>query len=391
MHVIITIASLSRAGGGTSQAVASTATHLARKKEMRVTLLTLADEQQATHELREQPPNLTVRRIPTGGKPFGYVHHLRHFRQALQQELTATTPTVVHDNGIWLPVNHIVASATQAAGVPRVVSTHGMLQPWALGHRSWKKQLAWYGYQRRDLHRARVLHATAEGEAERLRQMDFNQSIVVVPNGIEMPTTDSPVETPQKPNTRRTCLFLSRVHKVKGLVNLVDAWAQVRPAGWQVVIAGPDEDGHTNEIKARVAEHQLGDVFSFVGPVEGEAKDTLFRTADLFVLPSFSENFGIVVAEALSYRVPVITTRGTPWAELETNACGWWVDVGVEPLTEALREALATSPAEREAMGARGRALILDQYTWPQVARDMAAVYKWVLTGGPPPPSVTMH
>ena len=125
--------------------------------------------------------------------------------------------------------------------------------------------------------------------------------------------------------------------------------------------------------------------FSFAGPVQEARKWDFFARADLFVLPSFSENFGLVVGEALAAGVPAITTRGTPWQELVTQRCGWWVDVGVEPLAAALREAVACSDAERAEMGRRGRRLVEEKYAWPAVARQMKAFYEWVLGGGPTP------
>ena len=120
----------------------------------------------------------------------------------------------------------------------------------------------------------------------------------------------------------------------------------------------------------------------------GEEKDILFRDADLFILPTFSENYGVVVAEALSYGIPVITTKGAPWEGLVSYHCGWWVDIGVEPLAKALREAVSLSGYERRAMGARGRQLVEARYAWSSVAMDMKAVYEWTLGGGRAPSCV---
>jgi glycosyltransferase involved in cell wall biosynthesis len=122
----------------------------------------------------------------------------------------------------------------------------------------------------------------------------------------------------------------------------------------------------------------------FAGAVAGAQKAALYRDADLFVLPTFSENFGLVVAEALSYGVPVITTRGAPWADLETHGCGWWIDTGVEPLVAALRAATALTDSERQAMGERGRAYV-QRYDWDAIAAQTLALYRWVLGQGERP------
>jgi glycosyltransferase involved in cell wall biosynthesis len=172
------------------------------------------------------------------------------------------------------------------------------------------------------------------------------------------------------------------------LLNLVEAWAAVKPESWQVVIAGQDENGHQAEVEAAIRERQLQRDFSFVGPIDGPAKWDLYRSADLFVLPSHTENFGLAVAEALACGLPVITTRGTPWEDLATHHCGWWIELGAEPFAQALREATTLMDAERQEMGRLGHKLVADNYTWPAAARKMLAVYRWMLGHGERPECV---
>ena len=152
-----------------------------------------------------------------------------------------------------------------------------------------------------------------------------------------------------------------------------------------MVVAGPSEEGHIEEVKQAVESAGFQDQFEFPGPVDDMLKWDFFRQADLFALPTFSENFGIVVAEALASEVPVITTKGTPWKDLDDHNCGWWVDIGVEPLVEALREAIGLSDVERHEMGKRGRDLVKKCYSWEKIAEDMLSVYRWVIDGGTPP------
>ena len=295
--------------------------------------------------------------------------------------------TVVHDHGLWLPANHAVARAAQAAGLPRIVSVRGMLSEWALAAGRAKKQAAWWVYQRRDLRRADVLHATSEAEVENVRRAGIRRPIALVRNGVALPE-HAAIDVPtQREGRRRTALFLSRLHPVKGLMNLVDAWAQVRPAGWDLVLAGPDADGYRAEIEQRICDAGLEGV-RCVGEVDDDAKWDLYGGADLFVLPTFSENFGIVVAEALGAGVPVITTTGAPWRDLETHECGWWIEIGVEPLAAALAEATALPDETRRAMGERGRILIETGYSWSRAADEMAAVYRWLLGEAPRPSCV---
>lgn len=295
--------------------------------------------------------------------------------------VAAGAPDLVHDHGLWLPFNHAVARA--ARETPRVVSTRGMLEPWARRHRWLKKRAAWAVFQRRDLARASVFHATAESEADHLGALGLGRPVAVIPNGVAIPAESAAAV--RDPERTRRAVFLSRVHPKKGLPLLLDAWAQVAPAGWELVVAGPDEGGHRAELEAQA--RRLGVPARFVGPVADADKWDLYRSADLFVLPTYSENFGVVVAEALAAGVPALTTTGTPWAALAEHACGWVVEPAVRPLRDALAAAVALPDAERAAMGARGRALVAARFGWPAIARDMAEVYDWVLGRRSSPPA----
>lgn len=159
----------------------------------------------------------------------------------------------------------------------------------------------------------------------------------------------------------------------------------MQPPGWKVVIAGPDEGGHRGEVEEAIGQAGLTNVFKFVGLVDGGDKTKLYRGSDLFILPTFSENFGVVVAEALAHEVPVITTKGAPWEGLLTHRCGWWVDIGVEPLAAALREATNLPQETLRDMGQRGRAYVEQNFGWPGIAQQMLSVYQWMLGQGPKP------
>jgi glycosyltransferase involved in cell wall biosynthesis len=259
-----------------------------------------------------------------------------------------------------------------------------MLTPWALRHKGWKKRLAWWLYQKRDLQRAQVLHATSDTELAVFRDAGLSQPVAVVPNGVDLPP-ECESRCVRTSGQQRTVLFLGRIHPVKGLLDWVEAWARMRPAGWRAVVAGPDEGGHRAEVEAAVRGHGLERDFKFIGPVSPAERWAMYRSADVFVLPSRSENFGNVVAEALACGVPVITTRATPWPELESHRCGWWVEANAPALAEALRKATACNDAERIEMGARGRELVRARYTWPAVAERMLAVYRWMLGECPRP------
>jgi len=295
--------------------------------------------------------------------------------------IAAFAPDVVHDNGLWLAHHHRLAELALRIGAPRVVSPRGMLEPWAIGHKRWKKAAAWRLYQRRDLDQAAVLHATAAEEAANLRALGLKAPIRAVANGVDLP--DLTRTAPSAANRTRTALFLGRIHPVKGLPMLVDAWALARPAGWRLVIAGPDEGGHRREVESAVAAHGLGDVVSFVGAVHGEAKARALRQADLLVAPSHSESFGMAVGEALAHATPVLTTTAAPWPMLEARGCGWRVVRNAEALAEALQRAAACDAPTLRRMGEAGRALVASDFAWARIVGEFAALYASLVRGAP--------
>lgn len=302
-------------------------------------------------------------------------------RSAVEERSREFRPSVIHDNGIWSPENHAVALASKNLGLPRVVSVRGMLRPWALARKRLKKTLGWIAYQRRDLRAARCLVATSDDEASEILAMKLGVPVATVPHAVDL----RPARAARGATGTRTILFVGRVVPNKGLADLVDAWAAVRPGGWRVRIAGPEEDGHGREIRKRARAAGVEADFEFLGPLKDAEKWSELEHADLFALPTHGENFGLAIAEALAAGVPVLTTRGAPWEEILTRKCGWWVDTGPAAVTEALRDAVRKSPQELQAMGRRGQDLVGERHGWRDVAAKMILVYAWVAGLGPRP------
>jgi glycosyltransferase involved in cell wall biosynthesis len=297
---------------------------------------------------------------------------------------------ILHDNGIWLLHNHRLAVLAKRHRIPRVVSMRGMLEPWALSHKRFKKNLAWWLYQRRDLERALCHVATGESEARNLQCLGLGVPVATVPNGVDVPE-----EPPRcagsvsgrgvQNGRRRTAFFLGRIYPIKGLPMLIEAWARVRPDGWCLRIAGPDEAGHKKQVEKAVFAAGLGEVVSFTGPVDPQMKSSAFVDADLFVLPTHSESFGMVVAEALAHSVPVLTTTAAPWSILRERGCGWWVDATLDGITEALRQATSLETEALRAMGKKGRALVVEEFSWKRIADLMLSTYEDVLANSSRP------
>jgi glycosyltransferase involved in cell wall biosynthesis len=378
MRIILTIAGLGKEFGGPSRSVPALAAALG-SLGADVELITSAP---AGSEAPLLPPQTLVRShlVDPASRRTRWFVPGNAFAATLRARCAGRRDTVIHDHGIWLPSNHAVAVAARRLDTPRIVSPRGMLSSWALTASGLKKKAAWTLYQRGDLMRAAALHATSESEAADCRRTGYQGRIDVVANGTEFPPACDDVKTSPlvSERVRRTVLYLGRVHPVKGLTTLIDAWAQVRPVGWRLLIAGQDADGYAAELQQRIAANGLQEDVQVLGAVDGTDRWALYRSADLFVLPSHSESFGIVIAEALASGVPVLTTRGTPWSEIATQRCGWWIDIGLVPLVDTLRTALATPSAELHAMGDRGRSLAESKYTWDGVAREMLSFYESV-------------
>lgn len=389
MKVLFTIAGLQSVFGGPSRSVPALASALAGAGAQ-VELLTCESLPGEPAPLLPPRALVTSHLLPHSCRSTRWFPRTNAFAAVLRECYQSANDCVIHDHGLWLPTNHAVAFAARTLGVPRIVSPRGMLSNWALHHRGLKKRVAWWLYQKHDLATAQALHATSAEEAAAFRAAGLTQPIAIIPNGVEFPPAPRS-SLPAARSSLRTALFLGRIHPIKGLLNLVNAWAQVRPIGWRLVIAGRDEAGHSEVLKAESRKQKVENDFEFVGPVEGQAKWDLYRSADLFVLPSHSENFGIVVAEALACGVPVITTKGTPWESLVTQRCGWWTELGSEPLAAALREATSMTDAARQEMGQRGRELVEREFSWPRIAEQMLSVYRWMLGQGPKPDCVSFR
>ena len=373
MKVLHVTSSISRKFAGVAEAVRNTVLELSQIYNVDVQVDSLFDEYAHADQQLWRPvePRLGNR---IGPYKFGYS---RQLKCALAQ----SNADIYHSHGLWMYPALAAHFVAKRKGVPHVVSPHGMLDPWSLNRSQWQKKIFWWVLERGRITSATILHATAAVEAANLRALGLTNPIAVIPCGVHLPNL---MDIPCKSDSK-TALFLSRIHPVKGLLNLVKAWELLRPKDWRVIVAGPCEDGHEAEVKKAVKEAGLEGQFVFPGPVHAEAKWDLYRKADLFVLPTFTENFGIVVAEALAAGVPVITTKGAPWRLLVEHDCGWWVDIGIDPLVAALREAIALSETDRQKMGLRGRALVRERYSWPKIAAEIHTVYQWILGGGQAP------
>jgi len=217
-----------------------------------------------------------------------------------------------------------------------------------------------------------------------IRSLGFRQPVYLIPNGVH--TNPAPEKQPESLKKIKSpfILFLSRVHPKKGVDLLLKSWSELKEQfpTWTLVIAGPDLEGYRAVLEV---EHPESSRISWTGPVTGDTKDWLLSHASLLCLPTHSENFGIVIAEALAHQTPVLTTTQTPWKSLVERKCGWFIPPEQQALTTSLQAALAIEPDELKEMGARGRIWMEKDFNWNAIAESMRQAYEHLLGTGPAP------
>jgi len=289
----------------------------------------------------------------------------------------------LHHHSLWLRTLHYAREAARAGGT-LMISPRGMMADWAWQHHRWRKWLAAGLVHPGALTRARGWHATSAAEADDIRRRGFQQPICISPNGVEAPAPEEMTRAHEvwsqlcpAVSTRPVALFYSRFHRKKRLRELIDLWVATAPADWLLLVAGIPEEYSVAEVQAQVLRHGA---FDRVAVIDGRGRPPPYGVASLFLLPSHSENFGLVIAEAMAWGVPVVVTDTTPWAEVGNRQTGWCVPwVGYR---DALRAALGTPADQLEQRGARAREWVLSRYSWAQAARPLEEFYQRLLTPG---------
>jgi glycosyltransferase involved in cell wall biosynthesis len=294
-------------------------------------------------------------------------------------------PEVVHFHGLWQPRFVRASAHCRRVGIPYVVSPHGMLEPWAWRHKSWKKWPWFHLAERRHLAGAARLLATSDVEAGNLQRMFASAKCVALPLGL------TAERGPDYAAARRALgwgdsevvlLFLSRIHPKKGLHLLLPALTQLGMdvlRDVRLVIVGGGTNGYLRTLRsfARREQTRLPRV-DWMGEIWGNARWPYFQGADLFCLPSFSENFGLAILEALQVGTRVLTTDQTPWSALSS----WRAGFVVTPAEDAIRAALTNYLAHPEWPLEHRERLAADtheRFSWGNVGPAYVRLYEDVL------------
>lgn len=374
MQILHTIPSFSLKSGGTSTCTYDLLTAL-NMFSCQTDILTL-DVNNDTDKIIGQGESWMKVQPFDAKTPFRVSHNLKQF---LQDE---DKYDLYHTNGLWLYCNHITASIARKKDKPYLISLHGMLYPQALSRSSWKKVLMRKLCFDSDLKQAACIHATCMEEMKYYRLLGFKNPVAVIANPVPFPEN----EIASKKDDVFRLGFLGRIHPRKQIERLIYALKKLNGLikSAEILIMGEGDDSYMSFLKDEVKRLHLSNV-CFTGFVAGNNKYEKLGSLSVLCVPSDFENFGMIITEALSVGIPVIASKGTPWEELNTHHCGWWVDNDVDSLASAIREALNTPEEERIAMGERGKQLIKDNYSVEIVADKMKRLYEWILYGGEKP------
>jgi len=288
---------------------------------------------------------------------------------------------VVHIHALWEEIQHQAAVRAGRRGVPYLITPHGMLDPWSLSQGRLKKQLYMALRMRRDLNGAAAIHYTADAERDLAAPLGLRAPSLVEVNGVDLtefevlPAKGEFRKLHPRIGQRPMVLFLSRIHLKKGLDLLVPSFAKVKTPGAILVIAGADYWGYGDVIKGLVKEHGIEDRVIFAGKLPAEVRVAAFRDADLFTLPSYQENFGIAVAEALAAGTPVvISDQVNIHRQISEGAVGGVVPRDVDRLANEIDRWLQDEPMRRSA-SEKARPFVWERYDWRQIARRWVGHY----------------
>ncbi len=314
---------------------------------------------------------------PTLGFPDPRLGRSPEMYKLLKKECQSSN--IIHSNSLWMMPNIYPHFARRGTQCKLVTQPHGTLSKYALSRSRVKKFIVGVCGQYSALRATDMWVATAESEYEDIRQLGYKQPIAILPNGIDVPDIES---FPRITDTskRRRMLFISRIHPKKNVGMLIDCWARLEHkfTDWDLAIVGPYEN-NSYAVEMMTYAKDLGcRRVSFEGEINGKAKYIYMSNSDCVILPTHSENFGMVVAEALACGTPVICSHGAPWEGLNLKTCGWWVATDQMAIEHAMREAMSKTREELKVMGGRGRVWMKQDFDWDAIGLKMRQAYEWL-------------
>lgn len=384
MKLIHTIENIDERYGGPAKSVPSLVDALQR---MGVVDSTICSVKLYDNESNEFCEKSNIRCIKSDLTKFERVFYSSGFKNNITNQID--NETIIHTHNLWTYPAYISYKTAILNSIPYVMSIRGNLYPWNLDSGWFQKKVAMKFFQYQMLKKASCLHATEINEVKAIRDLGISTPVALIPNGIDTREFDAKSLTKNQSKielgldeNRRYLLFLSRIDKKKGLDILVHSFERLasKYPDWDLLIAGPiQDDNYFCKIEEFIATRKLSLRIKYLGMCKGNRKMNAYFSSDIFVLPTHSENFGMVIGEALASKTPVITTTGTPWKSLDKIKAGWCVELSEENIYKALDHAMSNSCDTLANMGANGYHYVKANYSWEKVAQQMKDVYEWVL------------
>lgn len=300
--------------------------------------------------------------------PLAISNNLRNFLQNSNYD-------IYHANGLWMYVTHITSVMARKKNKPFILTPHGMLYPSALSRSAWKKRLMGILWFKRDIMNATCMHATCKPEVEVLRNFGYKGPIALIPNPVPFFDYFEELNIERKLQIG----FLGRLHPRKNVHILIQAWIELgeKVKNAKLVIMGTGDAEYEKHLRDMASQCKFNNII-FKGFVRGKEKYEVLAGMRALCVPSDFENFGMIVTEALSVGTPVIASYGTPWEELNTRNCGWWIDATVGNISKAIEKALYMPTDVIIKMGRNGVDLVKEKYVANKVAEMMSNLYKWI-------------
>ncbi len=295
------------------------------------------------------------------------------------KKLFIIKPEILDIQGLWSSTSILSLLYHYLTKTPYIVTPRGMLEKWALKQSFFKKKFFYFFIEKFHLKNATYLRATSDLEALTFKKLGFKkEKILNIPNSIKIPNFEL---NKKNKNKKKRLLFLSRLHPKKGLVELLSVWKRIQDKhiDWELLICGFDENNYKKKILEIIKNLKLRRVI-LKDFVTGKDKEKIYYSSDLFILLSHSENFGLSIAEALSYQVPVITTTNTPWKKLNKYKCGWCIKLNKNLIISTIEKAFSLSRNDRIIMGKKGREWMIKDFSDRSIGIRMNNIYKKILT-----------
>lgn len=304
--------------------------------------------------------------------------HKMAYSPILKKEILALGEyDIYHAQGVWQYPTYAIVDIAKKKGKPYIITPRGMLYPQDIQKSNkFFKELSLKFRLLNDLNQAACVQVTCEDEMKYCRQLGVTSPIAIIPN---------PIEIKEYTNMKKDNIFrlgyLGRLSPRKNVESLIYAFHELKDISKnaELLIIGGGDEKYEYFLKNEVKRLSLNNV-RFTGFLSGKEKDEAIASLSVLAMPSEFENLGNVILEGLIRKIPCIATKGSPWKELETHQCGWWVDFNQNAITNAVKEAMKTPDDILREMGEKGRQLMVNSYSIEAIAQKMKILYEWIIT-----------